>query len=433
MTREHDFDRTARAWLDYGPNEAPERAVDAVLHAIESTPQVRRRVRWPTWRPFTMNRLPLLAALAALVIVVIGVLSLTSGRRPQVAPSASPAPAVVAPAAPNTAADYATPRPLPAALEGGWVRPAGDDAALVSSQVATIAFGELDGNPSASDYRIDRPNEPPVQGANVHEIAPGVIEINANEPTGSCVNGETGRYAWSVTDDGQWMTLTPDGTDKCVTRARLLPGTWQRSMAHDSIGGPGIAVNLQPYVLYTLPRMSWKGWGGSGRDAVAVDSADGTRSLRIWKNVDGFADACDISKGRANLEPGMDAFVRYLSTDPRFKVTHTEDLTVDGHRAVAVTFRIGDGIKAPCRELDGNDTAKGGVLLWVQRSANSDASWATVIASADTLVVTEVDGASIVFEAAVTEAPTGDGDFVADRTFLDSVKFVNELPSPPAS
>lgn len=427
---------------------ADPRSPDYVVDILGLTARTRQRPAWASigrWLPMgsstvrapggtSARRLTLIAIVAALAIIAAAALVMSGGRpAPQPAVAPGPSAAAVSAAAPSGAAPYPSPRPLPGALEGGWVRPAGVDSSLVSSQVATIAFGELDGNPSASDYRVDRPNQPPVQGANVHEIAPGVIEINANEPTGSCVNGEAGRYAWSVTDDGQWMTLTPDGTDKCATRARLLPGTWQRSLAHDSIGGAGIAVNFQPYVQYALPRQSWTGWGGSGRDAVAVDSADGTRSLRIWKDVDGFADACDISKGRANLAPGMDAFVRYLSTDPRFKVTHTEDLTVDGHPAVAVTFRIGDDLRAPCRALDGNDTAKTGVLLWVQRSANPDASWATGIASADTLVVTEVDGASIVFEAAVTEAATGDGDFVADRTFLDTVKFVSELPSPPAS
>ena len=61
---ERDFDRIARAWLDLGPNEAPDRAVAAVLQAIETTPQQRRPFRWPVWRSTTMSRVYLLAALA---------------------------------------------------------------------------------------------------------------------------------------------------------------------------------------------------------------------------------------------------------------------------------------------------------------------------------------------------------------------------------
>jgi len=70
MTSERDFDRIARAWLDLGPDAAPDRAIDSVLQAIETTPQVRRPIRWPFWRPTIMTRLPVLAALAGGGVVV---------------------------------------------------------------------------------------------------------------------------------------------------------------------------------------------------------------------------------------------------------------------------------------------------------------------------------------------------------------------------
>ena len=55
MTQERGFDRIARAWLEAGPNEAPDRAISAVLAAIETTPQLRRPWRWSSWRPITMT------------------------------------------------------------------------------------------------------------------------------------------------------------------------------------------------------------------------------------------------------------------------------------------------------------------------------------------------------------------------------------------
>ena len=49
MTEERDFDRLARAWLELGPDKAPDRAIAAVLQAVETTPQVRSRPwRLPT-------------------------------------------------------------------------------------------------------------------------------------------------------------------------------------------------------------------------------------------------------------------------------------------------------------------------------------------------------------------------------------------------
>lgn len=72
MTHERDFDRLARAWLELGPDEAPDRVVAAVLHAAEVTPQVRRPLRWPIWRSFKMNRVSQAAGAAAVLVVVIG-------------------------------------------------------------------------------------------------------------------------------------------------------------------------------------------------------------------------------------------------------------------------------------------------------------------------------------------------------------------------
>jgi hypothetical protein len=108
MTSERDFDRLARAWLELGPEEAPDRVVAAVLQAAETTSQVRRPFGWPTWRSFPMNRLSVAAgAVAILVVVIGGGILLNRGNQsggvggPPVAaptaspPSPSPAPSVV--------------------------------------------------------------------------------------------------------------------------------------------------------------------------------------------------------------------------------------------------------------------------------------------------------------------------------------------------
>ena len=42
MSTERDFDRIARAWLDVGPNEAPDRAIATILDAVGTTAQNRR-------------------------------------------------------------------------------------------------------------------------------------------------------------------------------------------------------------------------------------------------------------------------------------------------------------------------------------------------------------------------------------------------------
>ena len=71
MTANDDFDRISRAWLDLMPDEAPDRAVDAVLRAVATTPQVRRW-RPASWRPLPMNRLPFAFAAVAIAVAIGG-------------------------------------------------------------------------------------------------------------------------------------------------------------------------------------------------------------------------------------------------------------------------------------------------------------------------------------------------------------------------
>jgi hypothetical protein len=107
MTSERDFDRLARAWLELGPNEAPDRAVAAVLQAAETTPQVRRLSRWPFGRHLTMNRLPVAAGAAAVIVVAVGG-AILLGRGGQSTGAGGP------PAATPTSSPTATPTTFPA-------------------------------------------------------------------------------------------------------------------------------------------------------------------------------------------------------------------------------------------------------------------------------------------------------------------------------
>src|SRR4051812_37799388 len=96
MTRERDFDPLARAWLELGPDEAPDRVVAAVLQAAETTPQVRRHLARPTWRSFDMNRLPVAAGAAAVLTVLIGGALLQSRPPDAVGVGVSPTPSPTA-------------------------------------------------------------------------------------------------------------------------------------------------------------------------------------------------------------------------------------------------------------------------------------------------------------------------------------------------
>jgi len=103
MSDERTFERTARAWLELGTDHAPDRAVQSVLLAIQTTPQ-ERDLRIP-WRFPTVNT-PLRVGVAA----VIGLLLLGAGtfflRGAGPGVGGSPPPA-----SPSTGAPSTSPRP----------------------------------------------------------------------------------------------------------------------------------------------------------------------------------------------------------------------------------------------------------------------------------------------------------------------------------
>ena len=58
MTSERDFDRLARAWLELGPDEAPDRVDRRRPPGRRDDAAGAAPLRWPTWRSFQMTRLP---------------------------------------------------------------------------------------------------------------------------------------------------------------------------------------------------------------------------------------------------------------------------------------------------------------------------------------------------------------------------------------
>jgi hypothetical protein len=91
----NDFDRTARLWLQDGPSQLSDRALDAALDEIHVTRQ--RRALWPAWRFPSMNiAIRLAAVVAVLVVAVAGIKYFAPGDSglgsPQVSPSAGPTP-----------------------------------------------------------------------------------------------------------------------------------------------------------------------------------------------------------------------------------------------------------------------------------------------------------------------------------------------------
>jgi hypothetical protein len=102
MTDDRSLERAARSWLENGPTQAPDRAVEAALLRIESTSQ-ERDLRVP-WRLPTMTTPVRVATAAVIGVLAVGgaLLVLGGPGQPGVGgPGPSPTPAVSV--APSTA------------------------------------------------------------------------------------------------------------------------------------------------------------------------------------------------------------------------------------------------------------------------------------------------------------------------------------------
>ena len=109
MTDDRSIERAARSWLEIGPTEAPERAVEAALLLIDTTPQERD---WHVpWRLPNMTTPARLATAAVVGVFVVGgaLFVLQPGRSSVGAPGPTPSPTPTPVTSPST-----SPAPSPA-------------------------------------------------------------------------------------------------------------------------------------------------------------------------------------------------------------------------------------------------------------------------------------------------------------------------------
>jgi len=116
MSDDRTIERSARAWLELGPTQAPDRAVEAALRTIDVTPQ-ERDLRIP-WRFPTMNPLARVAVLLTIAFVAVGAgLYLLQPAPSSVGTPPSPTPAAFT----STPAATQTPAPLAPIADGTYV------------------------------------------------------------------------------------------------------------------------------------------------------------------------------------------------------------------------------------------------------------------------------------------------------------------------
>ena len=215
MTRDQDIERVLERWFTEGPTQMPDRLFEFVDH-IDRLPQ-RRRARLT--RFVAMNPTLRIAAAAVVILVVAGAGTIFLTRPSGVGTEPSPTPSV----APSVSVP---PTPIPESLRSQWLftgaRPApGSDSRL------TIG---------ASTLEIDRVDGMVVFSASLADDGDLLTLRSLNEGVDGCLAGDAGTYAFSVSSDGNTLTLTP-ANDACSVRSGALAGEWARVACVAADGG----------------------------------------------------------------------------------------------------------------------------------------------------------------------------------------------------
>jgi hypothetical protein len=404
MTTERDFDRLARAWLELGPDEAPDRVVAAVLQAAETTPQVRRRTGWSIWRSFNMTRLPIVATVVAALVVVIGggMLLMRSNDRGVGGPT-------LAPPTPAPSVD-ATSAAFPETLLGTWVADAGSLTGLDTTDTRLrLVLGP------AGDklwLRTDQAGKTALDSDPVGSTTDELTVATSLADTG-CTVGDQGRYRWALSADGVELDLTPID-DTCAHRSATLARTWFRTLEGKTNGGPGVAAGFDPAFRITLPTGAFD--GSYSPDSVDIESSALDRVMFAVKDPMGSTDPCTADGGaKKPIDPGIDAFVAYMRTLPGVQV-QTTNLTIDGHRAALLTVPVSSTVDCP----------DGKIKEWTTKDPANTGWWLIRPGDTDIIYVVELPTATYLLQWLGGGVTTTE-----EQQVLSTVHFLDDLATTP--
>ena len=365
MTVDDDFDRISRAWLDLMPDEAPDRAVDAVLRAVAMTPQVRRW-RPASWRPISMNKFAYVIAAAALVVAVGGALLLTRPG-PDSGSSTVPTPSV------SPSAGGAIPAELQARFMGG------PNDFVVGSAGSSILFDPVGLTLTQANDNSTRKltAQPSITNA-------GLIHLeSAGTGPGPCEAGAGGDYDWSLSPSGRVFQLTPI-EDQCSERASALAGTWWKmgcTIEENCLGlldagtykSQFIAPHVDPgaewapvfgALTYTVP----DGWANASdwpesfelvpaSELPPIDDADRTGVIDIFTQPTAMKQDRPCSD---EVEPGVgrsaDELAAWITTVPGLVTTEPTPITIGGHSGQTLDLSIDPSWTGLCSPDDPDTT-----------------------------------------------------------------------------
>jgi hypothetical protein len=403
MTTDRNADRIIGAWLDLMPDEAPDRAIEAILSDVETTRQARSSFARPDWRNPRMTRLLLVAAAAALGVALLGAALLVGGRPYDApAPTTSPDPTLAPTAgATSPSPSVAAHPPLDRELRASWVA---DDPG--SEQLGTGA-GPVGLRIDSTGTLIETDNFGGAGNASSmagQEAETFVVTLRA--AIGDCREGDEGTYRWSLSSDRSQLTLSAI-EEPCAARRIELERLWFRSLLSDTATGAGVIDTMDPPLFIALPDDNYS--SRTLDDFAEVDSS--SLGLMVFKNLQGFSEPCG-PQTRYPYTPGADALVAYFRQNDAFKILKEEELEVDGHRAIHLVTQASANY-APCPGQE--------LLMYTPKAC--DCHFVAGPGLVDDFYLVEVGEDTFMFELSPYNEAT-------DRPIIDSIRIPMDLGAP---
>jgi hypothetical protein len=453
MTRTHDFDRLARAWLDLMPSEVPDRVVESVLQAVETTPQVRPPIGAAFRRSNLMNRVSL-AATAAVIVVVAGGALLFNQLQTRGPDSGSPVPS----SSPAASVEASPTGALPAALQARWFGSAKAVPGMAAGAGSTVVF-------SASGLAITQSNAQnaahltataTLQGGQLHvQTGPGIA--------GGCTAGQVGAYRYSLSPSGETLTITTS-SDDCAVRGAALAGTWWKIDCH--AGADASCLGMMDAGAYGSQYFASVGASGvpwlPRFGALSFRVPDGWANTADWPNAFSLAPASDAAAAAAgspgtdpaaeiaiisnamaesqatpcsqtvdaSVRPGAAAYLAWLRTVPSLQVGAATPLTIDGHSATSVDLSVP---AAPTGLCDGTDPFVEYLMStgWLAATGTIGPQYHAIgVGNRDRLILLDVPSGLVAIVISTNDASRFDAFVQQAMPIVQSFQFSDAFPTP---
>ena len=284
-----------------------------------------------------MNQSALRAAIATTLVLVVGACTVSNQ---QGAPSStsSPTPAQT----PGASAEAI--EPVPDAIWGDWHAEVDRlDGVTAVAQPIRVSFSWENGR--AAWVQLDGEGRQLLQSSPLAAPA-GEIRLRADAGSAACTAGDVGRYRWTRTSDGIFLTLELI-EDACSARGSTLARTWVHSLSAVSDGGLGVIPGPKPWIQVTLPHERFA-MGSAGTGAADIKSFDNSvpfKALIAVKDPMGFRAPCEVDQQPYDLAPDIQAFDEYARSLPGFQLVEHKT-TIDG--LAALTFEVVVMPNFPC-------------------------------------------------------------------------------------